>query len=90
MNAFAKIDEIPSMILQDIKETKLGGSPSRKILRFNTVVFRKDKWGIILKVIIRTSGCCGVLKWCLLVEIRGDNSVPIFQICSHMKFALNY
>ena len=32
----------------------LGGSPSRKILRFNTIVFRKDKWGIILKVIIRT------------------------------------
>ena len=33
----------------------LGGSPSRKILRFNTIVFRKDKWGIISKVIIRTS-----------------------------------
>ena len=33
----------------------IGGSPSRKILRFNTIVFRKDKWGIILKVIIRTS-----------------------------------
>ena len=33
----------------------LGGSSSRKILRFNTIVFRKDKWGIILKEIIRTS-----------------------------------
>ena len=32
----------------------LGGSPSRKFLRFNTIVFRKDKWGIILKVIICT------------------------------------
>ena len=33
----------------------VGGSSSRKILRFNTIVFRKDKSGIILKIIIRTS-----------------------------------
>ena len=26
----------------------LGGSPTRKIFRFNTTFFRKDKWGIIL------------------------------------------
>ena len=32
----------------------IGGSPSRKFLRFNTIVFRKDKWGIILKIIICT------------------------------------
>ena len=37
------------------KKILIGGSSSRKILRFNTIVFRKDKWGIILKVIIRTS-----------------------------------
>ena len=37
------------------KRKIIGGSPSRKILRFNTIVFRKDKWGIILKVIICTS-----------------------------------
>ena len=35
-------------------EVYIGGSPSRKILRFNTIVFRKDKWVIIVKVIIRT------------------------------------
>ena len=32
----------------------IGGSPTRNIFRFNTTFFRKDKWGIILKVIIRT------------------------------------
>ena len=34
--------------------SQVGGSPSRKFLRFNTIVFRKDKWGIISKVIICT------------------------------------
>ena len=55
------------------------------------MVFRKDKRGIILKVIIRTlkSGCCGDLNWCLLVEKREDNSALISQICSHLKFELS-
>ena len=33
----------------------IGGTPTKKKIRFNTFVFRKDKWGIIVKVIIRTS-----------------------------------
>ena len=36
------------------KGVKIGGSPTRKFFKFNTTFFRKDKWGIILKVIIRT------------------------------------
>ena len=49
----------------------IGGSPSRKILRFNTIVFRKDKWGIILKVIIRTSKI--QVMWDLKVVPIGRN-----------------
>ena len=33
----------------------LGGTPTRKKIRFNTFVFQKDKWDIIVTVIIRTS-----------------------------------
>ena len=44
-----------SSMLSGLETTSLvGGSPCRKFLRFNTIVFRKDKWGIILKVIICT------------------------------------
>ena len=42
-----------------------------------------------LLFVLLKSGCCGVLKWCLLVEKGGDKSAPILQICSHMKFALS-
>ena len=37
-----------------IHDPDLGGSSTGKIFRFNTTFFRKDKCGIILKVIIRT------------------------------------
>ena len=55
------------------------------------MVFRKDKWGIILKVFIRTFKI-RVLWGLKLVPIgrkRGDNSATILQICFHLKFKLS-
>ena len=62
-----------------------------KCSNFIPKVTRKDKFGIIIKVIFRTFDIwlLGVLIWWLLVVKRGDNTAPIFQICSNRKLALN-
>ena len=63
------------------------------IIAFFLIVYRKDKCGIMFKVIIRSLliGVYGVINHCLLVALRGDNSVPIFQICyiCNMKYAFS-
>ena len=49
MNVFAKFDEIPSMILQDIKETKRYGHTDGQ--RENSIPSHKHSlWGGIMKL----------------------------------------
>ena len=63
-----------------------------QMFEFILMVYRKDKCGIMFKVIIRTLliRVYGIVNLCLLVALMGDNSVPIFQICykCNMKYAL--
>ena len=55
------------------------------------LVYRKDKWCIILKVIIRTfkNRVLWGLELLPIGRKRGTNSAPILQICSHLKFGLS-
>ena len=57
------------------------------------MVYRTDKCGIMFRVIIHSLliRVFGVVNWCLLVVLRGDNVVPIFQICyiCNMKYAFS-
>ena len=55
------------------------------------MVFRKDKLGIILKAIIRTLKIRVLwrLKLVPIGQKKGNNSAPILQICSHLKFELS-
>ena len=49
---------------------------------FLFILYKKDEYGIMFKAIIRPLliRVYGVVNWCLLVALRGDNSKPIFQI----------
>ena len=55
-NFFCLIGDIWNFFLQKclLSSPLLGGALSRKIYKFNTFLFRKDKFGISLKVIICT------------------------------------
>ena len=55
------------------------------------MVFRMDRYGIILKVVIRTLSMQVLFgrNVAPMGRIRGDNSAPILKICSDMKFAFS-
>ena len=50
-----------------------------------------DKCGVMLKVIICTllNQVLGGRKVVPMDQLRGDNSVPIFQICYHVELAFS-
>ena len=55
------------------------------------MVFRMDKYGIILEAFIRTLSIQILFGHHVapMGQIKGNNSAPILKVCTHMKFAFS-